>query len=456
MTLSSSTRIVVVVALVLLLQLLDASSFILESSSSSSPTIHPVATTQRRTMTTTITTLHQTKDKSNNHHHQPQKKKNDGRLVSSSIMTNPAASSLTPSSSSSSSVPVPISVHRHHQLTPLEVWCTSQMDEWYTQSLLIKCPFFRRRMADLLDNIDMMMRFLIIRHKSLDMIGPPPGCRAAATVSSKQKQRIILPKVMGLTPAQTLELIRHDWMGSGSNSSEKQRGRRLNCGYYITGRLNTAIYRDDCWFDGPDPDMPVRGVRKYINAASHLFDHKTSTAELLDLQLGSSSTTTSSSATTSTIVATWRLSGVLHLPWKPKLPTWTGTTTYHLDQDGAFFIVCLFMVDWVGFGWLVGWLVGWVACLLSWRPDMYMYMYSPPLSSCRLLSSSSLFPSMFRFVLLILTTGLIYLHEETWDISVIQAFAETLWPEAAQLVFGTTTTSQTTTMTRTTTLEQDC
>jgi hypothetical protein len=328
--------------------------------------------------------VHQTKNNNNNdntnpsHHH----KKNDKELISSFI----AAFSLFPVPSSSS-----VSSSSSHQLTPLEVWCTSQMEEWYSQSLLIKCPFFRRRMADLLDQLDMVMRFLIIRHKSLDIIGPPPGCRGATTVSSSSsssssksnsnsKQRIILPKLVGMTPHQTLELIRHDWMGGSEKQQQQQQAageqqqrlrRRLHCGYYITGRLNTAIYRDDCWFDGPDPDMPVRGVRKYINAASHLFDHKMSTAELLDLQLGSSSTgerhssptatttaTATATTTTTTIVATWRLSGVLHLPWKPKLPTWTGTTTYHLDQDGALSVVVvlllLLLVDW----WL------------SWPTDM--------------------------------------------------------------------------------------
>ena len=37
---------------------------------------------------------------------------------------------------------------------------------------------------------------------------------------------------------------------------------------------------------------------------------------------------------------------------------------------------------------------------------------------------------MFCFVINI---GLIYLHKETWDISVLQAFVQTLFPELAQL-----------------------
>jgi hypothetical protein len=149
------------------------------------------------------------------------------------------------------------------QLNPLEKWCITHMDVWYSKSLSIKCPFFRRRMADLLDGVDMMMRFVVIRHKSLDLIGPPPGCRS--TQMSKLKHR-------NLSMEDRLQTIRHDWR----TDTDK--------GYYITGRLNTTMYRDDCLFYGPDPDMPVRGLRKYLNAASHLFDHASSSAELLSLE----------------------------------------------------------------------------------------------------------------------------------------------------------------------------
>jgi hypothetical protein len=233
------------------------------------------------------------------------------------------------------------------QLNPLEKWCITHMDVWYSQSLSIKCPFFRRRMADLLDGVDMMMRFVVIRHKSLDLIGPPPGCRS--TKMSKRKHR-------NLSMEDRLETIRHDWR----TDTDK--------GYYITGRLNTTMYRDDCLFDGPDPDMPVRGLRKYLNAASHLFDHATSTAELLSLETkriaGSNGDDDDDDDSTILVVARWKLQGVLHLPWHPELPIWTGSTTYHFDED-----------------------------------------------------------------------GLIQLHEESWDISVLQAFTQTLWPEAAELIW---------------------
>jgi hypothetical protein len=174
------------------------------------------------------------------------------------------------------------------------------------------------------------------------------------------------PKQTGITIHDLAQIIRHDWRGGGTTSTTNNN----NKGYYITGRLTHAIYRDDCYFDGPDPDMPVRGLRKYLNAASQLFDHKRSFAELLDLEIirrendsitAAAATTTapssSSSASDYVVVAHWRLNGVLKLPWRPTLPELTGRTYYYPDTD-----------------------------------------------------------------------GLIYRHVEQWDQSVLQAFAGTFWP----------------------------
>ena len=215
-------------------------------------------------------------------------------------------------------------------LNPIEAWCTTHMNVWYDKSLSLKCPFFRRRMTDFLDGADMVMRFLVIRHKSLDLIGPPPGCRS--TVKGTKHKDLELATIM--------ETIRSDWKPKQNHNiveqqqQQQQQQAQHNKGYYITGRLNTTIYRDDCWFDGPDPDMPVRGVRKYLNAASQLFDKSTSTAELLSLEFGdSSSKSHKHKRSKATIVARWKLKGVLHLPWHPSLPVWTGSTTYHLDDE---------------------------------------------------------------------------------------------------------------------------
>ncbi|KAG7357374.1 DUF2358 domain containing protein [Nitzschia inconspicua] len=237
-------------------------------------------------------------------------------------------------------------------LNPMEAWCITHMDVLYSKSLSIKCPFIRRRTADFLDGMDMVMRFLIIRHKSLPLIGPPPGCRSLSDSTGRHK-RTHLPL------ADLVETIRQDWKTHNHK------------GYYITGRLNTTIYRDDCFFDGPDPDMPVRGLRKYLNAASQLFDTATSTAELISLELGQVRSETGETKTLlpkdthATIVARWQLQGVLHLPWHPALPKWRGTTVYHLDE-----------------------------------------------------------------------THLVYRHEEFWDISVLQAFTQTLWPQVGNRIWN--------------------
>ena len=192
-------------------------------------------------------------------------------------------------------------------LAPWESWCLLKLEGWYRKALSIKCPFLRRRASDSLDAMEQVLRFLIIRHKSLDLIGPPVGWRCEGDVCEKQKN---------LPTAVVMDRIRNDWRPHNHK------------GYYITGRLSTELYRDDCFFDGPDPDMPVQGLRKYLNAASQLFETKSSVAELLSLE---------HDPETDLIKATWRMNGVLRLPWRPSLPEWTGTTTYYRDADGLIY-----------------------------------------------------------------------------------------------------------------------
>lgn len=218
--------------------------------------------------------------------------------------------------------------------TPFELWCVDHLEEWYSRSITIKCPFFRRRAADTLDALDQIIRFVVIRHKSLDIL-PPLGCRPIKRFATKNEN---------LEISKIADIIQTDWKVKHDK------------GYYITGRLNTTIYRDDCLFDGPDPDMPVTGLRTYVNAASQLFDHAKSSAQLLSLRI----------LDDKTLVARWRMEGVLRLPWRPALPQMIGKTTYHLDEK-----------------------------------------------------------------------GLIYLHEETWDISVAEAFARVFVPNIARRIWDT-------------------
>ena len=251
-------------------------------------------------------------------------------LFSPIHQTNPVATDALATAASSSAASAT------SRLDPWESWCLSRLTTTYHKALRIKCPFLRRRASDALDGLEMILRFLIVRHKSLDLVGPPVGWRCDGPNGAVEKLRNLSTKAV-------LERIRADWKPDNHK------------GYYITGRLSTELYRDDCFFDGPDPDMPVKGLRKYLNAASQLFETKSSVAELLDLK---------HEEETDLIVATWRIKGVLHLPWKPQMPEWTGTTTYYRDED-----------------------------------------------------------------------GLIYKHVETWDLSVLQAFLTTLWPELANRIW---------------------
>ena len=92
-------------------------------------------------------------------------------------------------------------------------------------------------------------------------------------------------------------------------------------GYYITGALTKNIYRDDCYFDGPDPDMPVSGLQKYLLSVSNLFDRRKSRADITRPVVVNE--------VDRTIQVFWRLEGVLNLPWHPSMKPWTGTSDTH-------------------------------------------------------------------------------------------------------------------------------
>jgi hypothetical protein len=190
-------------------------------------------------------------------------------------------------------------------LSPLEVWCLVKIEKLYSKALNRKCPFFRRRMTDFMDTLEMMVRIAIIRQEKMDLVGPPVSLRGDARTRHK---------IQHLPLSQVADIIRRDW----KEDSQK--------GYYITGLLTPAIYRDDCFFEGPDPDMPVRGLRKFLNAASQLFDPKQSRCELLSLEIEGD-----------VIVAQWTMNGVLKLPWRPKLPEVNGRTVYNFDDNGLIY-----------------------------------------------------------------------------------------------------------------------
>ena len=138
------------------------------------------------------------------------------------------------------------------------------------------------------------------------MMGLPQAWRPAG---SNKKQQMI--KYKNLSLPELRAHIRSDW--------KPETGK----GYYVTGKLTTACYRDDCLFTGPDPDMPIKGLRKYVGVAAHLFDVDTSRTTLHSLKV-----------VDNTLEAQWEFRGVLHLPWRPSLPKLSGRTVYHVDEEG--------------------------------------------------------------------------------------------------------------------------
>lgn len=188
-------------------------------------------------------------------------------------------------------------------MSPLEAWLLSALDSYYMASQKLKCPFFRRRCGDALDNVE---AFLL-----------EAGAVRKCFVPVLQRCRPVLgapDKTKNLPMADLLDAIRRDWT--------------IGKGYYIHGKLSTHIYRDECEFSGPDPDMPVVGLRKYLGVAPLLFDQKKSWTKLHRLEIASSHE----------IRASWTMRATLRLPWRPELSEWSGTTTYHVgEQDGLIY-----------------------------------------------------------------------------------------------------------------------
>ncbi|KAL3805941.1 hypothetical protein HJC23_007902 [Cyclotella cryptica] len=214
---------------------------------------------------------------------------------------------------------------------PLQAFYTSLNALYDRTQSTIKCPFIRRRVADALDATAMLLQFLVIRHKSLGLSDRfldtddddafsfgAPGCKPTGrhiktTLKSKH-----------LPLSSLASRIQNDWSGASHPSK----------GYYITGKLDTTIYRDDCLFTGPDPDMPVRGLRKYLSASAQLFDTKSSLATLTDISYSEGM----GDKDCGVVQVKWELGGVINLPWHPTVEPWTGWTKYHIDEEGLVYL----------------------------------------------------------------------------------------------------------------------
>jgi hypothetical protein len=213
-------------------------------------------------------------------------------------------------------------------------------DDWYDRAIHMRCPFMRRRATDAVETFHEIVR--VVLDPQEQWLGPNPSLVCHGKTCTKQ---------FGVTVDEVMAAIRKDWRDDGaldaatdhadyaadhhhaSDPSTTTKHLHHNKGYYVTGRLSTDIYRDDCFFDGPDPDMPVTGLRKYMNAASQLFDQKQSWSKLLSLEQQQKKKSGSDDGDDDEviIVAHWQFSGILRLPWKPILPLVNGSTTYHLD-----------------------------------------------------------------------------------------------------------------------------
>ena len=164
-----------------------------------------------------------------------------------------------------------------------------------TSNTRIRCPFFKRRASDLIDSCAETLRFLQLRHKTI----LPPG----SLLSYDNTPKLLHPSLSEIEAT-----LKQDFT--------------INS-YYTSGDLTTNIYSDACVFDGPDPDMPVTGLNKYVQSTKGLFDSDRSSCRLIELR---------SDIESNTITALWEADFVLRLPWRPAIRTIRGETIYHLDE----------------------------------------------------------------------------------------------------------------------------
>lgn len=182
-----------------------------------------------------------------------------------------------------------------------------------TQALQAKCPFWKRRSLDALASATFAARWLAARHKSLALPALLP-----ALFDDGDAEAANARKLPAGTPASAvLATLRADF--------ERRQ-------YYVTGRLTRALYAEDCFFDSPDPDMPVRDYRTFASALGGLFDHSASRVDLLAIDLVSGGGDGASSRG-AVLVADWRLEATLRLPWRPRIKPYVGRTVYECHAD---------------------------------------------------------------------------------------------------------------------------
>ena len=195
---------------------------------------------------------------------------------------------------------------------PPSFFTTAQvtLTDWAKQARAIRCPFWSRRAGDAVDSLIVVCEFVGARHKSVFDRPWLPGSDASIFEPLQLAAPAMGTKTPGLPLDEVMGVVRRDF----------ERGQ-----YYVSGRLTQAIYDDACFFDGPDPDMPVRSLQRYSDALRGLFDPSLSTIELVSME---------PCADGRSFVAHWRLSGALKLPWRPHIKPYAGATLYELGDDG--------------------------------------------------------------------------------------------------------------------------
>jgi len=178
------------------------------------------------------------------------------------------------------------------------------------QSADIRCPFWRTRAYDALESGISVANFVAARHRSIFDRPWLPGSNASIFEPLSLPVRSMGAKTTRLSCEAVMDIVRHDF----------EVGQ-----YYVSGKLSPAIYDDACFFDSPDPDMPVRSLQRYSDALKGLFAPTLSRIELVSMEAlpGGRS-----------FVAHWRLSGALKLPWRPEIKPYAGATLYELSEHG--------------------------------------------------------------------------------------------------------------------------
>ena len=77
-----------------------------------------------------------------------------------------------------------------------------------------------RALDEALDGVDLLIRFLIIRHKSIDFTSYQPSawrCKGDTT-----------PKQVGIAIHDLAQVIRHDWHGTGTNHHKNNNNKQTD------------------------------------------------------------------------------------------------------------------------------------------------------------------------------------------------------------------------------------